>query len=162
MRASNAAADAREARGDDEMFELQQSSSMQQPSWSEGRLDDLNRKVDKWIERLDDERKELRGEMRGGFDRIDRRFEKVDERFEKVGEEFKAVRIEMREGFEKVDGRFEKVDGRFEKIDGRFEKVDGEFTAVRGEVQAGFAQTQRMLVGAAAVIIAALIGAPHL
>jgi tetrahydromethanopterin S-methyltransferase subunit G len=130
------------------MFEMQQSSAMQRPSWNEGRLDDLNMKVDKGFERLDDERKELRGEMKAGFDRIDKRFDKVDE-------EFKAVRGEMKEGFERVDKRFE-------KIDGRFEKVDGEFTAVRGEMQAGFAQTQRMLVGAAAVIIAALIGSPHL
>jgi hypothetical protein len=120
--------------GGGETFEVQQLRAMEQPSWNEGRLDDLNRKVDDGIGRQDDERKELRAEVKAGF--------------EKVDEEFKAVRTEMKEGFEKVDRRFE--------------KVGEEFTAVRSEMHAGFARMQWTLVGAAAVVIGALIGAPHL
>lgn len=148
--------------GGDETFEMQQLRAMEQPNWNEGRLDDLNRKVDGGIGRLDDERKELRTEMKAGFEKVDKRFEEVDKRFEevdrrfeevdrrfdKVDEEFKAVRTEMKEGFDKIDRRFE--------------KVGEEFTAVRSEMHAGFARMQWTLVGAAAVVIGALIGAPHL
>jgi hypothetical protein len=144
MKAGDARAAAPEAHGQpghDATFEVQQLRAMEQPSWNEGRLDDLNRKVDDGIGRLDDERKELRAEMRAGFDKIDGRFERVDE-------EFKAVRKEMKEGFERVDRRFE--------------RVDEEFKAVRSELHAGFARMQWTLVGAAAVVIGALIGAPHL
>jgi hypothetical protein len=93
--ASATAPEAREAREDSEMFRLQQLRAMEQPSWSEGRLDDLNRKVDAGIGRLDDERKEFRGEMRAGFDRVD--------------DEFKSVRSEMKEGFDKVNERFDRL-----------------------------------------------------
>lgn len=126
MKADDAKAAAPEVQrqpGGAETFEVQQLRDMEQPSWSEGRLDDLNRKVDDGIGRLDGERKELRVEMKAGFDKIDWRFERVDKRFEKVDEEFKAVRSEM---------------------------------------HAGFARIQWSLVGAAAVVIGALIGAPHL
>lgn len=119
MKVGDAKAAAPEVQGQPssgETFEVQQLRAMEQPRWNEGRLDDLNRKVDDGIGRLDDERKELRAEMRAGFD----------------------------------------------KIDGRFEKVDEEFKAVRSEMHAGFARMQWTLVGAAAVIIGALIGAPHL
>ena len=56
--------------GGGETFEVQQLRAMEQPSWSEGRLDDLNRKVDDGIGRLDGERKELRVEMKAGFDKV--------------------------------------------------------------------------------------------
>jgi tetrahydromethanopterin S-methyltransferase subunit G len=88
--------------GGDETFEMQQLRAMEQPSWSEGRLDDLNRRVDNGIGRLDDERKELRAEMKAGFERVDQRFEKVDE-------EFKAVRSEMKAGFERMDAKFDRL-----------------------------------------------------
>lgn len=65
------------------MFTVQQLRAMERPSWSEGRLDDLNKKVDDGIERLDEERKDLRGEMKAGFEKVDR---------------------EMKAGFERVDG----------------------------------------------------------
>jgi chromosome segregation ATPase len=122
---------------DAETFTVQQLRAMEQPSWSEGRLDDLNNKVDAGIGRLDEERKELRGEMKEGFaqvcrrfEKVDERFDKVDQRFDKVDEEFKAVRSEMKEGFDRVDERFDRM--------------------------------QRTLIVGASGIIAALITAPHL
>jgi archaellum component FlaC len=89
--------------------------------WSDGRMDDLNAKVD----RVDGDVRALRvemrtefgavrSEMREGFDRIERRFEKVDERFEQV------------------DERFEKVDKRFEGINARFERLDARLLAFHG------------------------------
>src|ERR1041384_6152123 len=127
--ASATAPEAREAREDAEMFRLQQLRAMEQPSWSEGRLDDLNKKVDAGIGRLDGERNELRGEMRAGFAKVDG--------------EFKAVRSEMREGFAKVDERFA--------------KVDEEFKSVRSEIREGFDRMHRTLLGGAVGIIATLI-----
>jgi hypothetical protein len=84
---------------DAEMFRLQQLRAMEHPSWSEGRLDDLNRKVDAGIGRLDDERKEFRGEMRKGFDKVDEEFKSVRS---EMKDEFKSVRTEMKSGFDRM------------------------------------------------------------
>lgn len=123
------------------MFEVQQLNAMQQPSWNEGRLDDLNRKVDKGIGRLDDERKELRGELRAGF--------------ENVGKEFKSVRAEMKAGFDKVDEEFKSVRAEmktdFDRVNERFDRIDERFD-----------QLTRFLLGGALAIVVALIGAPHI
>jgi chromosome segregation ATPase len=107
------AAEARERAVSAETFTVQQLRAMEQPNWSEGRLDDLNRKVDDGIGRLDEERKDLRGEMKEGFEAVDRRFEAVDRRFDKVDEEFKSVRGEMKVGFDRVDDRFDRMQWSF-------------------------------------------------
>jgi hypothetical protein len=140
MAASDAtpAAGEPDARQDDaELFEVQQLRAMEQPSWNEGRLDDLSKRVDEGIGRLDEERKGLRAEVKEGFDRVDKRFDRVDQ--------------------------------RFDRVDKRFEKVDEEFKAVRGEMKAGFdgvnhrfVQAQWTLIGAAAAIAGAVIGASQL
>jgi chromosome segregation ATPase len=59
------------------------------------------------------EMKEMRGEMRQGFQKVDQRFEQVDRRFEQVDRRF-----------EQVDERFEQVDQRFEQVEGRLGKVE--------------------------------------
>jgi len=59
---------------------------------------------------------ELRQEMEGRFEQVDKRFEQVDQRFEQV------------------DKRFEQVDQRFEQVDKRFEQVDGQLTGLRQDV----------------------------
>lgn len=129
-----AAAEAQEVRADVEMFTVQQLRAM---------------------DRLDDEHKELRGEMREGFQRVDG--------------DLKDLRGEMKEGFAKVDerfarndDRFDKVDERFTKVDERFDKVQEEFTSVRSEMHSGFDRMQRTLIAIASAIIAALIASPHL
>jgi hypothetical protein len=80
-----------EQRDDAEMFTVQQLRAMEQPSWNEGRLDDLNKRVDDGFKRMD-----------VGFERMDERFEKTDKRFEKINEEFKAVRSEMKADFDRM------------------------------------------------------------
>jgi tetrahydromethanopterin S-methyltransferase subunit G len=60
-------------------------------SWTDGRLDDLNLKVDRGFAQV--ERR---------FEAVDKRFEEVDRRLEKVNDEFVAVRREMKEGFESM------------------------------------------------------------
>jgi len=130
--------DVRETREDAETFAVQQLKAMEQPKWNEGRLDDLNKRVDDGIGRLDEERKELRGDMK---------------------DEFKSVRAEMREGFARVDREFKSV--RAEMKEG-FARVDREFKAVRSEMKSGFDRMQWTLLVAASGIIAALITAPHI
>jgi hypothetical protein len=44
-------------------------------SWTDERLDDLNQRVDRGFERVDADLRELRLEMKGGFDRVDERFD---------------------------------------------------------------------------------------
>jgi hypothetical protein len=55
-------------------------------SWTDGRLDDLNQRVDRGFERIDADLRGLRVECRS---------------------EFRAVRGEMKAGFDRVDERFE-------------------------------------------------------
>lgn len=61
--------------------------------WTDERLDDLNKKVDKGFEETKAEIKELRREMDVRFNKVDARFGKVDARFE-------SLQKEMKEGFE--------------------------------------------------------------
>ncbi|HET7417554.1 MAG TPA: hypothetical protein VFJ61_08025 [Solirubrobacterales bacterium] len=74
--------------------------------------------------------------------------ERLDDLSTKVDRGFSEVKSEMREGFARMEARFEKVDERFEKIDERFEKIDERFHNLH-----------LTLMGAAAVVIATLLGA---
>jgi chromosome segregation ATPase len=71
-------------------------------SWTDERLDDLNRKIDSGFERVDADLRGLRVEM------------KTD---------FVALRGELKAGFEGIDKRFERMDARFERINERFEAL---------------------------------------
>jgi hypothetical protein len=75
-------------RDDAEMFTVQQLKAMEQPSWNDSRLDDLNKRVEGGFERMDVEFRSRRGEMCRGFERVD--------------EEFKAVRGEMSADFDRL------------------------------------------------------------
>lgn len=71
-------------------------------SWTDERLDDLNQRVGAGFDRIDadirglrvETRTEfvaLRGEMKAGFDRVDRRFEGIDQRFDRVDQRFDSI-----------------------------------------------------------------------
>lgn len=45
--------------------------------WTDARLDDLNKKVDGGFARVDADIRELRGEMKSGFDGFDRKFDRL-------------------------------------------------------------------------------------
>jgi predicted nuclease with TOPRIM domain len=91
-------------------------------TWTDERLDDLNRKVDQGFA-------EVKTEVREGFARMEARFEKVDERFKEV------------------DRRFEKVDERFEKVDERFERFDERFHALNRTLLGGAVVIIATLIG---------------
>lgn len=90
-------------------------------SWNDGRMDDLNAKVD----RVDGDVRTLRVEMKTEFTAVRGAMK----------DEFAAVRSEMREGFDRIDKRFEKIDERFEKVDERFEKIDERFEGVNARFE---------------------------
>jgi hypothetical protein len=73
--------------------------------WTDDRLDDLNGKVDALRVEMRTEFAAVRGEIREGFDRIDKRFDKVDERFEKVDERFERSEVRSDERFEAMMDR---------------------------------------------------------
>jgi tetrahydromethanopterin S-methyltransferase subunit G len=79
--------------------------------WTDERLDDLDKKVDRGIA-------ELKSEMKEGFERMEARF---GERFDAIGERFDAV-----------DKRFDAVDNRFDAVDKRLVRLeDAYFTLNR-------------------------------
>ena len=73
-------------------------------SWSDDRLDDLNKRVDELSRRTD-----------AGFARIDAQFARVDRRFEVLQDRLETridasaaeLRQEMRQGFHEVNARFD-------------------------------------------------------
>ena len=77
-------------------------------------------KLDQAFGRIDGDIRELRVEMRKGFEKIDQRFAEMDKRFDQIDKRF-----------EQVDKRFEQVDKRFEQMDRRFERVDERFDAMQ-------------------------------
>lgn len=78
---------------------------MPRERWTDERLD-------KAFGQIDGDLRELRVEMRKGFEQIDKRFEEMDKRFDQVDKRF-----------DQVDKRFEQVDKRFEQVDKRFDQV---------------------------------------
>ena len=49
--------------------------TMTRENWTDARLDDLSHRVDRGFEKVDRDIRDLRVEMKGGFDRIDARFD---------------------------------------------------------------------------------------
>jgi predicted transcriptional regulator len=86
-------------------------------------------KLDKAFGRIDGDLRELRVEMRKGFEQIDKRFEEMDKRFEQI------------------DKRFEQVDKRFEQIDKRFEVFDFRFDSVQRNMLIGLITINATLIG---------------
>lgn len=99
-------------------------------------------KLDQAFGRIDGDLRELRVEMRKGFEKIDQRFEEMDRRFDQVDKRFEQVD----KRFEQVDKRFEQIDKRFEQIDKRFEGVDAKFDAVQRNMFIGLVTINASLI----------------
>lgn len=82
-------------------------------SWSDDRLDDLNRRVDAGFGETRMEFQAVRQEMRDEFKAV---------RAE-MRTEFHAVRAEMREGFARIDRRLEQIDTQFDHFNARFDRM---------------------------------------
>jgi len=108
-------------------------------SWTDGRMDDLSRRIDERFDRVDEQ-----------FDRVDERFGRVDERFKQVDERFKQV-----------DERFRQVDGRFDRVEGDLRahrtETRTEFAALRGEMNTRFDTTQYLIIRVGAAMFATLV-----
>jgi archaellum component FlaC len=112
-------------------------------SWTDERLDDLNRNVDRRFDQVDRR-----------FDKVDQRFELVDQRFDQVDQRFDQVD----QRFEQVDQRFELVDQRFDRIEGAVEAFRAEMLGFRSEMNQRFDSMQRMMLQASVVLIVGLLG----
>jgi archaellum component FlaC len=108
---------------------------MERERWTDERLD-------KAFSRVDGDLRELRVEMRQGFEHIDQRFDQIDRRFDQIDKRFEQVD----KRFEQVDKRFEQVDKRFEQVDKRFERVDDRFEAMQVDMTARFDAVQRNML----------------
>jgi hypothetical protein len=51
--------------------------TMARENWTDARLDDLSHRMDQGFEKVDRDIRDLRAEMKGGFDRIDARFDSM-------------------------------------------------------------------------------------
>lgn len=105
---------------------------MPRERWTDERLDEA-------FDRIDGEIRELRVEMRAGFDRIDKRFDQMDKRFEQI------------------DKRFEQIDQRFERVDERFERVNDKFDTMQTEMTARFDAVQRNMTTWAIALFSATV-----
>jgi hypothetical protein len=93
-------------------------------SWTDDRLDDLNRRVAE------------------GFVSVDRRFEQVDRRFEQIDQRF-----------DQVDARFDRVENRLDRLDGRFERMDGKLDTIQHAIIYGFVGFTVAIIGGFAAIM---------
>ncbi len=75
-------------------------------NWTDGRLDDLSKKVDDGFVRVDTDIRELKGEM-------NQRFEKVEGKIESG---VKELRGEMNTRFLAVDTRLDSLHARFDSL----------------------------------------------
>jgi archaellum component FlaC len=99
--------------------------------------------LDKAFGRIDGDLRELRVEMRKGFEQIDKRFEEMDKRFDQIDLRFEQVD----KRFEQVDKRFEQVDKRFEAFDKRFEAFDFRFDSVQRNMLIGLITINATFIG---------------
>jgi uncharacterized coiled-coil DUF342 family protein len=100
---------------------------MARETWTDERLDDLNKKVDDGFARVGDDIRELRGELKT---------------------QGKELRAEIKAQGEELRG----------EIKSQGKELRGEMNELRREMNERFDSVNRTLVGAVAVIIAAIIG----
>jgi chromosome segregation ATPase len=73
-------------------------------SWSDDRLDDLNKRVDDGFSRVDAQFARVDAQ----FARVDRRFEVLQDRLEtRIDASAAELRTEMRQGFHEINSRFD-------------------------------------------------------
>lgn len=101
------------------------------------RIDALSEKIDALSQSIDKR-----------IEQVDKRIEQIDKRIEQADDKLDAFRKEMKAGFNRADDKLDAV--RRETKEG-FDRVDGRFDWL-----------YYVLIGAMAVIIAAMITAPHL
>ena len=82
---------------------------MARESWTDERLGDFKEaveqrfdQVDSRFDRVEGDIRELRAEMKLGFEQVDKRFEQVDKRFERVEADVRGLRTDMKQGFESM------------------------------------------------------------
>lgn len=101
--------------------------------WTDGRLDDLSKKVDRGFEHVDRR-----------FERVDQRFQQVDQRFQRVEREIANLRVETRTEFTQLRSE---MNAGFAKIDERLDSLH------RALVQGAIAMAGATLAGFSGVLV---------
>ena len=97
-------------------------------SWSDDRLDDLNKRVDEGFTRVDARFVHLEKRMDDRFDRLDA----------KLGESYGRLDAKLNESYGRLDAKLEESLGRFDaKLD---RKLDASAAELRQEMKLGFDQ----------------------
>jgi len=85
-----------------------------------------------------------------------------EDRIDALATQVAVIAVRMDEGFKRMDQRFEQVDKRFEQVEGELREQRRDMKAGFERVDDRFERLYRVLIGAAAAIIVAMISAPHL
>jgi archaellum component FlaC len=115
---------------------------MARERWTDERLD-------KAFGRIDGDLRELRVEIKNGFEQVDKQFGQVDKQFEQVDKRLQQVD----KRFDQVDKRFEQVDKRFEQIDKRFERFEDKIDGLQQSMTTWFIGLSFSIIGS---LVAAL------
>jgi hypothetical protein len=68
---------------------------MERDAWTDERLDDLAAGIDKRFDRVDADIRELRSDMKKGFEGVDKKFEGIDQKFERMDARFDSLQNNM-------------------------------------------------------------------
>ena len=75
---------------------------MAREKWTDERLDDLAKRVDRGFAEVKGEVRDLRAEMNERFNSIDSRFNSIDDRFNSIDDRFDAMQRTMIIGFASI------------------------------------------------------------
>ena len=84
------------------------------------------KRMNKKIDVLDNNIRDLQKSTDYRFEKIDEKFEKIDEKFERLDNKIDNVAKELNV---KIDSNFEKLDNKIEKLDNKIEKFRTDFTS---------------------------------
>jgi hypothetical protein len=96
---------------------------MAREQWTDERLDDLTKRVDRGFDESKVEIRDLRSDMNKGFERVDKDFERVDADIREVRAEIGGVRSDMKTGFDEVNARFDGLNARFDAMQRNFDSM---------------------------------------
>ena len=91
------------------------------------------KRINKKIDVLDNNIKDLQKSVDYKFEKVDEKFEKVDYKFEKLDNNIKELQKSVDHKFEKVDEKLEKLNSKIDNVviqlDSKIEKFRTEFTS---------------------------------
>lgn len=91
-------------------------------AWTDDRIDDLAHRMDAGFDRVDRDIREVRAEMRAGFDAVNARFDSMND----------SINARFDSASDSVNARFDAVNARFDALTGRLEALQRTMLRVGG------------------------------